>query len=71
MDLSVVIPVYNSSPTLDELLTLYEDDEEGWFARAQIAEGQYGPAPFYKSLLKLNPFFAKCAAMASVCFRCA
>src|SRR5437868_3292373 len=24
---------------LDELLTLYDDDEEGWFNRAQIAEG--------------------------------
>jgi hypothetical protein len=44
-----------ATQTLDELLTLYEDDEEGWFARAQIAEGQYGGAPFYKSLLKLNP----------------
>lgn len=41
--------------TLDELLTLYDDDEEGWFARAQIAEGQYAPAPFYKMLLKVNP----------------
>ena len=44
-----------ATQTLDELLTLYEDDEEGWFARAQIAEGQHGPAPFYKSLLRLNP----------------
>ena len=44
-----------AAQTLDELLTLYEDDEEGWFARAQVAEGQYGAAPFYKSLLKLNP----------------
>ncbi|MFO0936207.1 MAG: hypothetical protein U0798_06800 [Gemmataceae bacterium] len=44
-----------ATQTLDELLTLYEDDEEGWFARAQIAEGQYGAAPFYKSLLKVNP----------------
>jgi tetratricopeptide (TPR) repeat protein len=41
--------------TLDELLTLYEDDEEGWFARAQLADGQHGPAPIYKALLKLNP----------------
>lgn len=44
-----------ATQTLDELLTLYQDDEEGWFARAQIAEGQHGPAPFYKALLKLNP----------------
>ncbi len=45
----------NASQTLDELLTLYPDDEEGWFWRAQIAEGTYGKAPFYKSLLRLNP----------------
>ncbi len=41
--------------TLDELLTLYEDDEEGWFARAQIAEGPNSSVPFYKALLKVNP----------------
>jgi len=43
--------------SLDELLTLYEDDEEGWFWRAQLANGD-GPnaaAPFYKALLKVNP----------------
>jgi len=44
-----------ATATIDELLTLYDDDEEGWFARAQLAEGQYGPAAFYKSLLKVNP----------------
>ena len=44
-----------ATATLDELLALYEDDEEGWFARAQLAEGTYGPAAFYKSLLKVNP----------------
>ncbi len=41
--------------SLDELLTLYEDDEEGWFWRAQIAEGTNGGAPFYKALLRINP----------------
>lgn len=41
--------------TLDELLTLYDDDEEAWFARAQLGDGQHGAAPFYKALLKLNP----------------
>ncbi len=41
--------------TLDELLTLYDDDQEGWFARAQAAEGAAGPVPFYKALLRLNP----------------
>ena len=44
-----------ATATLDELLTLYDDDEEGIFARAQIAEGQYAAAPFYKMLLKVNP----------------
>ncbi len=41
--------------SLDELLTLYEDDEEGWFWRAQLAEGVNGKTPFYKALLRLNP----------------
>ncbi len=41
--------------SLDELLTLYEDDEEGWFARAQIAEGPNASAPIYKALLRLDP----------------
>lgn len=43
--------------SLDELLTLYDDDEEGWFWRAQLANGD-GPnaaAPFYKALLRVNP----------------
>ncbi|CAN5261084.1 hypothetical protein BH11PLA2_BH11PLA2_11490 [soil metagenome] len=44
-----------ATATLDELLTLYEDDEEGWFARAQIAEGTNGGTPFYKALLRINP----------------
>jgi len=44
-----------ATATLDELLTLYDDDEEGIFARAQIAEGQFAAAPFYKMLLKVNP----------------
>lgn len=41
--------------SLDELLTLYEDDEEGWFWRAQIADGPNGKTPFYKALLRINP----------------
>jgi tetratricopeptide (TPR) repeat protein len=41
--------------TLDELLTIYDDDQEGWFARAQLAEGVAASVPFYKSLLRLNP----------------
>ncbi len=42
----------NATATLDELLTLYDDDEEGWFARGQIADA---PIPFYKALLRINP----------------
>jgi tetratricopeptide (TPR) repeat protein len=44
--------------TLDELLTLYDDDEEGWFARAQVAEGPNAGVPFYKALLRVNPLHA-------------
>ena len=40
---------------LDELLTLYDEDEEGWFARAQLAEGPNASVPFYKALLRVNP----------------
>lgn len=40
--------------TLDELLTIYEDDEEGWFARAQVSEGN-AAVPYYKALLRINP----------------
>ncbi|MSQ93979.1 MAG: hypothetical protein EXR98_05415 [Gemmataceae bacterium] len=41
--------------TLDELLTLYDDDEEGWFARSQVADGPNSSVPFHKALLRLNP----------------
>ena len=40
---------------LDELLTLHDDDEEGWFSRAQIAEGPNAGVPYYKALLRVNP----------------
>lgn len=40
---------------LDELLTLYDDDQEGWFARAQLAEGPNANVPYYKALLRVNP----------------
>jgi tetratricopeptide (TPR) repeat protein len=43
---------------LDELLTLHDDDEEGWFARAQIAEGPNAGVPYYKALLRVNPLHA-------------
>lgn len=43
-----------ASKTLDELLTLYDDDEEGWYYRAQIA-GRAPSIPYYKALLRVNP----------------
>src|ERR1700730_12718838 len=43
--------------TLDELLTLYDDDEEGWFYRARLTQSDDGMAavPYYKALLRINP----------------
>jgi hypothetical protein len=46
--------------TIDNLLALYDDDEEGSYFRAQLAGGQGGfggvisAVPFYKSLLRVN-----------------
>lgn len=40
---------------LDELLTLYDDDEEGWFARSQVADGPNAAVPYFKALLRVNP----------------
>jgi tetratricopeptide (TPR) repeat protein len=47
--------------TLDTLLALYDDDEEGWYSRAQLGGGsglfggQVSAVPFYKALLQVNP----------------
>jgi tetratricopeptide (TPR) repeat protein len=47
--------------TLDNMLAVYEDDEEAWYFRAQLAGGsglfggQVSAVPFYKSLLRVNP----------------
>lgn len=47
--------------TLDSMLTLYDDDEEAWYYRAQLAGGaglfggQASAVPFYKALLRINP----------------
>ncbi len=43
-----------AAASLDELLTLYGDDEEGWFARAQINGGAEGVV-YYRALLRINP----------------
>ncbi|MBI2804321.1 MAG: hypothetical protein HYX68_04975 [Planctomycetes bacterium] len=41
--------------TLDELLTLHDDDEEGWFARTQVTDGPNAAVPYFKALLRINP----------------
>lgn len=47
--------------TLDNLLALYDDDQEAWYYRARMAGGaglfggQVGSVPFYKALLRVNP----------------
>jgi hypothetical protein len=47
--------------TIDTLLALYDDDEEGWYYRAQLAGGsglfggQVSAVPYYKALLRINP----------------
>jgi tetratricopeptide (TPR) repeat protein len=47
--------------TIDELIALYEDDEEAWYYRAQLAGGsglfggKASAVPFYKALVKINP----------------
>src|SRR5436190_7504537 len=53
--------------TIDELLALYEDDPEAWFARARLAGdgrpananvvvggNRFNEVPFYKALLRVN-----------------
>lgn len=53
-----------SIDTLDKLLAVHDDDEEAWFARAQLASsgqlfgGNAAAVPFYKALLKVNPLHA-------------
>jgi tetratricopeptide (TPR) repeat protein len=47
--------------TIDTLLALYDDDEEGWYYRAQLAGGSglfggvVAAVPFYKALIRVNP----------------
>ena len=47
--------------TLDNMLAVYDDDEEAWYYRAQLAGGDRGfggevsAVPFYKALLRINP----------------
>jgi Tetratricopeptide repeat len=44
-----------AAKTLDELITLHDDDEEAWFARAQVADGPNARVPYFKALLRINP----------------
>lgn len=44
-----------AAESLDELLMLYEEDEEGWFWRAQLADTGNAKAVYYKALLRVNP----------------
>jgi Tfp pilus assembly protein PilF len=47
--------------TIDNLIALYDDDEEAWYFRAQLAGGaglfggSASSVPFYKALLRINP----------------
>jgi Tfp pilus assembly protein PilF len=47
--------------TLDEMLALYDDDEEAWIFRAKLSGGarlfggDTSAVPFYKALLRINP----------------
>jgi Tfp pilus assembly protein PilF len=46
--------------TIDTMLSLYDDDEEAWYYRAQLTGtglfgGQASGVPFYKALLRINP----------------
>jgi hypothetical protein len=47
--------------TIEQLLALYDDDEEGWFYRAQLAcngdlhGGNAASAVYYHGLLRINP----------------
>jgi Tfp pilus assembly protein PilF len=43
--------------TIDELLALHDDDEEGWFARSQLIDAPLSTSAvlFHKALLRINP----------------
>jgi tetratricopeptide (TPR) repeat protein len=40
--------------SIDELLVLYDDDQEAWYYRAQLSDGP-AAIPYYKALLRINP----------------
>lgn len=41
--------------TINELLTLHDDDEEAWYYRAQLGDSSTHAIPDYKALLRINP----------------
>jgi Tfp pilus assembly protein PilF len=41
--------------SIDELLSLHDDDEEGWFFRATLAGKGVAAVPFLKALVRINP----------------
>jgi tetratricopeptide (TPR) repeat protein len=47
--------------TIDNMLAVYDDDEEAWYYRAQLANGgkdfggDVASVPFYKALLRVDP----------------
>ena len=47
--------------TIDNMLAVYDDDEEAWYYRAQLAcggkdfGGDVASVPYYKALVRLNP----------------
>jgi Tfp pilus assembly protein PilF len=44
-----------AAKTIDELLVIYDDDQEAWYYRAQLADSGTAAVPYYKALLRINP----------------
>jgi Tfp pilus assembly protein PilF len=44
-----------ASRTIDEMLALFDDDEEAWYARADLADAGVQRVPLFKALLRLDP----------------
>jgi hypothetical protein len=50
-----------ATDTIDTMISLFDDDEEAWFYRAQLGGGQHlfggttASAPFYKAMIRINP----------------
>jgi tetratricopeptide (TPR) repeat protein len=44
-----------AAKTIDQLLVLYDVDEEAWYYRAQLADSGTAAVPYYKALLRINP----------------